>query len=363
MTSTALLVVDSLQELVFEGPLPIEPQNGAIALPPEEMRKNLLKWEAEFVDAQAEATIKAVRADWQIYVGWCGRAGRPGLPVSTEDLLEFLKDMVVIGRKRSTINRYLYSIREVNKAAGAPDPTGHKSWKNKWKALVKRLANAKRNAPRQAQPLKQRHVVEVLKQLGDTPRDLRDAALISLASDTLCRESELAAVSLDMFELDDEGVWTLKLGIIKNDQEGLGSSRFVSPATKARIDRWCSTAKITSGYVFLPLGGRPKKAPENPEAPPPSHLRPREVATILRRRAQQAGIKHAERISGHSARVGSTIDMLEGGFSTKEAQYAGGWQTERMVMQYGKQARAGRNAMAQLRARQQGGEAQGVDGE
>jgi len=350
---TALLVVDSLQDLVasVEGDLEAAPVIKR-APSPEEMRDKLRTWEAKFVRAQAKATVKAVRADWQVFHGWCERAGACPLPVATEQLLRFLTDMVVAGRKRATLNRYVYTVREIHKAAGAPDPTLHESWALDWKDLVNRLTEANRNAPRQAQPLKQRHVAAILDHLGDTPRDLRNAALIALASDTLCRESELAAVTLEMLEQSDDGPWTLALGKIKNDPEGLGSYRFVSDDTKARIDRWCAAADITAGYLFLPLGGRPKAPVAKDAKPPPPHLRPPEVARILRTSAAAAGIKNARRVSGHSTRVGSTIDLLEAGFSTRDTQYAGGWKTERMVMQYGKQARAGRNAMAQLRSRQ-----------
>jgi len=359
MAETALLIVDSLQDLVEAGEIETEELPSRKRPPsPTKMRAKLRRWERKFARAQAEATVKAVRADWQVYIGWCERARVCPLPASTDNLLQFLTDMVVIGRKRGTINRYLYTVRLIHKVAGAHDPTLHEDWELDWKGLVRRLAEVRRNAPRQAAPLKQQHVATILDALGDTPHDLRDAALISLASDTLCRESELASVTLDLFERDEQGSWTLALGKIKNDQEGIGSYRYVSDKSKTLIDRWCAVANIKDGYVFLPLGGRPKLRSNDPDVPPPPpHLRPREVANIIRRRARQAGLDHAERVSGHSTRVGSTIDMLEGGFSTREAQYAGGWQTERMVLQYGKQARAGRNAMAQLRARQQSGKA------
>lgn len=156
----------------------------------------------------------------------------------------------------------------------------------------------------------------------------------------------------------DRNGWTLDLGRTKNDPDGIGSSRFVSNATKAAIDAWCQIQLITNGPIFLPIGGRPKRLSvehkKNPTmtAAPPPQLSADQISRILRRHAQRAGIDNAARITGHSARVGSAVDLIENGHSVTAAAFAGGWKSERIVLHYAKRARAGVNAMAELRAKQ-----------
>lgn len=342
-TRAALLVADS-----FVGAEGLESYAQA-PIEPDELRRRLKTWEGRFRRAQSEATVKAVRSDWQVFFGWCENAGARPVPLALVDLVRFLSDMVVMGRRRATVDRYLYTIGLVHEAVGAASPVRDPDWPLEWKAIVRRLAELKRNAPRQAAPLRSDDVDTILASLGDTKRELRDAALIAFASDTLCREAEIAAACReDVVRTDDGKAWTYFLGRSKNDPEALGAYRFVSDATKARLDRWCEAAGIATGPMFLPLGGRRKARAEER----PVHLEPAEVGRILRRRAACAGIVPANgAVSGHSTRVGSAVELIENDASLLDVMYAGGWKSTRQPLKYGKKALAGRNAMAALRAR------------
>jgi len=174
--------------------------------------------------------------------------------------------------------------------------------------------------------------------------------MLSLASDTLVRESELVAVKVEHLEQDPEsGHWNLRLPHSKVDQEGKGTDRrYVSADTLARIRAWQAAADITTGFLFLPIGGRPKTTPDDMTQRRP-HLEAPEVARIFRRRARAAGVFNAERITGHSTRVGSANDLARDGATVLQIQHAGGWKGERQVIHYTEQSMAGRGAMARLR--------------
>jgi hypothetical protein len=92
---------------------------------------------------------------------------------------------VVRGRKRSTLERYVYTIRLVYTAAGLPVPT---------QALARRRTADGRpdndNASRQAGELGAVDIDLVLASLGTAPRDQRDAALLCLASDVNTLEDD-----------------------------------------------------------------------------------------------------------------------------------------------------------------------------
>lgn len=371
MPDVDLLVADSLIGVDWSD-APIEVRQATrFDVSTDELRKRIRRWETKFAAGNASATVKAVRSDWQTFFAWCDRTGVRAVPVSGPDLMRFLNDQVTLGRRFSTITRYVYSVRAVHTGAKAPDPTQHEDWAQDWKVLKVRLRKAKKLAPRQTEPLSSDDVQAVLGVIEESPgdtrarrrskeegrRDLRDAALLRLASDTLCRESELAVVQIEDFERKGDGSgWTLFVGRSKTDQDGVGAYRFVSNETHNAISEWCAKSGIEGGYVFLPIGGRPKRAPTNQGAggaeieQPAPHITPDQIARIMRRRALRADINR--RITGHSARVGSAIDLIEAGFSMSDAAFAGGWESERMVRHYAKKAKAGSNAMAKLRGKQ-----------
>ncbi len=340
-----MLVSDALSQALVrptDQPFP----SAAPVLTAEQIKSNLLEWDAKYTAAKSDATLKAVRADWQVFTSWCERNQAWALPVESKHLLRFLMDQVVLGKKRSTIGRYINTIRLVHRGAQLADPTAYPLWKLEWEGVVKALARNRANAARQAVPMRSSHVSQLLASLGESLMDLRDAALISLASDTLCREAELARLTLEDLKPSGNG-WSVDLRFSKTDQEGIGTTRYCSPDTKKRIDAWCAAAGIESGYLFLPVGRS-----STFQLPPPDARKPLgaiQVARIFRRRAVRAGVPDGHQFTGHSARVGSAIELLEAGFSVTDVQYAGGWNDPDQVLHYGKTALAGQNAMAKLR--------------
>jgi len=155
-------------------------------------------------------------------------------------------------------------------------------------------------------------IATILATLGDSPRDLRNAALLSMASDTLCRESELVAIEVAHLHLNcRRNTWSLHVPYSKTNQDGESPDhRFVSHEAIARVSAWQAAAGITEGPLFRPVGGRPKLTGDAFPA-----LLPQEVARIFRRRAHAAGLEGAAGISGHSARIGSANDLAESGAS------------------------------------------------
>lgn len=142
------------------------------------------------------ATIAAVRADWQQYVTWCERTRQAPLPADVDQLAAFAMDAVARGRKRSTLKRCIFTVGLIHTAAGLPNPVQAARWKSKWAALGQVLARRitpdgrldNGNASRQAGELAATDIDSILATLGSAPRDLRDAALLCLASDTLLAE-------------------------------------------------------------------------------------------------------------------------------------------------------------------------------
>ncbi|QRD62616.1 tyrosine-type recombinase/integrase (plasmid) [Xanthomonas citri pv. citri] len=341
--SPSPLVVDNLAPALLQAPAtPLRAEMGAMP-EADALKRRLLTWEADFVEAKAEATVRAVRADWGVIAQWCERAKRTLLPLATDDLVLFLTDMMKLGKKRSTLTRYVSTITLIHGAAGLPSPTFHPRWPLRWNGLCRKLVKAGKSVPKQAEPLRRNDIESILANLGESALDLRDAALLSLAANTLCRESELVALRLgDIQHTHDRSGWLVEVRESKTDQDGEGDYRFCSLQTKARLDAWCHRAEIVhpEAFLFVPVG--PNAAGPIRDRP----LQPAQVARILARRARQAGLEVS--FTGHSARVGSAIALSEDGASTEEIMRSGGWNSIRMVQRYTKKTRAGRNAMATM---------------
>jgi integrase len=109
----------------------------------------------------------------------------------------FLLAMIDKGRKRSTVDRYLYTVGVVHVAAGLPSPSKDPDWPVKWKKLIRSLKSTGGHTRKQAGELDMAGIEAILTTLGDSPRDRRDAALLSLASDSSCRESELVEIRVE----------------------------------------------------------------------------------------------------------------------------------------------------------------------
>ncbi len=348
-TTLPLRVVDALQELTSVPAIApeIHAPRPAMAASVEAVLERLATWSTDFAAGSAPATVKAVRSDWSQYVAWCEASNATPLPASVAQLEMFLSAMIGKGRKRATVDRYLYTVGLVHVAAGLPSPSKDPDWPVKWKRLIRRLKTSGGHARKQAGELDSAGIETILATLGDSLRDLRDAALLSMASDTLCRESELVAIRVEHLHHNRRrNTWSLHVPFSKTNQDGAAPDyRFVSAETIARVRAWQAAAGISEGPLFRSTAGRPKVT-----AAPDEALLPQEVARIFRRRAKAAGLENAGTISGHSTRIGSANDLAEHGATGTQIQQAGGWKTDRMVTYYTRRSMAGANAMAELRS-------------
>lgn len=348
-TTLPLRVVDALQDLTAVPAIApeIHAPRPALAASVEAVLERLATWSADFAAGSAPATVKAVRSDWGQYLAWCEASKATPLPASIDQLETFLSAMIDKGRKRATVDRHLYTVGLVHVAAGLPSPSKDPDWPVKWKKLIRRLKGAGGHARKQAGELDMAGVETILATLGDTSRDLRDAALLSIASDTLCRESELVAIRVEHLHHNRRrNTWSLHVPFSKTNQDGATPDyRFVSLETIARVRAWQAAAGIHEGALFRSTAGRPKTNGGAADA-----LLPQEVARIFRRRAKAAGLEHAGTISGHSTRIGSANDLAEHGATGVQIQQAGGWKTDRMVTYYTRRSQAGASAMATLRS-------------
>lgn len=287
--------------------------------------------------AYAPNTLRGWRADWRGWTGYCARVHVPPLPVTLPTLRSFLLERIASGRKRATLDRLLSTLAIVHRLVGLPSPMESMEFKLMWRGLRREHLTARQ---RQAKGLTMADLQAILATLDpEVPRDVRDAAMLCTAFETMFRRSELVGLQVRDLTVESDGSGRLFLAHSKTDQEGAGVLQYVTPSTVELLQSWMVMAHISDGPLFR-SGAHNRAIFEKP-------LSDRDVARIFKSRARAAGLD-AERVSGHSTRVGATQDLMANNYSAAEIMRQGRWKSERMIVRYSESLNAGRSAMARM---------------
>jgi len=287
--------------------------------------------------AYAPNTLRGWRADWRGWTDYCGRIGTVPLPVTLPTLRSYLVERIADGRKRATLERLLSTLTIVHRLVGMPSPIDSMEFKLMWRAMRREHLTARQ---RQAKGLTMADLQTILATLNpDEPRDVRDAALLCTAFETMFRRSELIGLQVQDLSVEADGSGRMFLAHSKTDQEGVGVLQYVTPSTVDLLRSWMKMANITQGPLFRSCAHN-RESFEKP-------LSDRDVARIFKSRALAAGLD-AEHVSGHSTRVGATQDLMANNYSAAEIMRQGRWKSERMIIRYSESLNAGRSAMARM---------------
>lgn len=195
---------------------------------------------------------------------------------------------------------------------------------------------------------------------GGRYRGLRDGALILMMSDGLLRISEVAALRVADFVIDQsDGSGRLTIRKSKTDQTGRGRVLFIGPPTASAVQKL-----LAAGDDVLGQRGEARLAADMPIISkttrtgelvvPPKPVSPTSIARIVKDAAKAAGV-NMQRVRGHSLRVGAAVSLASAGASLAELQTAGRWQSPAMPGHYAAGVAAGAGAVARLKYRKSGG--------
>ncbi len=212
----------------------------------------------------------------------------------------------------------------------APDPTKSEDVK-----AARRLISRGRGNASQRAPLHWKDVQAALGALGNSPRDLRAKAMISVAYSTMARRAELVGIRVEDITpgLDGDGTVTLRT------KGGAIQERYLAREARTALEEWRRAMKIKKGPVFLAItrdGSIGSKA-----------ITSAEVARTFKRIAKLIGLdaEAAGNISGHSTRIGAAQDLTTAGAALPEIMAAGGWRSPGMPARYARKLDARRGAM------------------
>lgn len=290
--------------------------------------------------AYAPATLATYQHGIRRYIRWCDETGTPyAVPIDPRTLARFVDDMR--GQlSPASISNYLSAIARMHGDLDLPSPTAAgvvtlamRRFRREWAATPQK----KRRGRGQAKPMQRATIDKALADMGDSLLDLRDAAIIALAYDSLCRASELVAFDVADLEADEsDGSGVILIRRSKTDQDGQGLHRYVSADTMARLSAWISTARLDpDNPLFVPMSRKGQG----------ERLSPRDVSRIYKGRVGVA-------FSAHSTRVGGAVDQLGAGIASGQIAQSGGWKGEQMVTRYTKRLAVKQSGAAILAQKQ-----------
>jgi integrase len=316
----------------------------------------------EFEDSERDGvknTWKTIVSNWRIFFEWCNSNNHNALPASVPTFMAFLNDKAP-QYKANSLHIYRWAVNTIHSAAGLPSPTVAAVVKKRVKSIKESKARNAETAA-QAPAFKWVHLEALIALWGSSARliELRDLAIITVAYETLLRESELARIAFEHIEHTEDGRAVLTIPFTKTNQSGEVDVTMLSNEAVGIIDRYVRMAGLDeAGLLFRQIyksGSVTVKNAASAALKEPKPLSGYAIDKIFAKAyaALKAHdytlVRKTNSWSGHSARVGACQDLLAAGYSALEVQQSGRWSSIDMVYRYGRSILAKEGAMARAR--------------
>jgi site-specific recombinase XerD len=293
--------------------------------------KSKLEFLLALIDgAYAPNTIRAFRADFEEFITFCEACGECALPASAQTVSRFVEVVTKKGLASATIRRKLVSIGSVHRLCEMPDPTKAGCVTLSVRKMHRQLGRANQ----QAQPIN-KDILE--KMLTACVRDdrrsqllgMRNRVLLLMAYDTMARRSELVSLRFEDVDSDPHSELSscgIYLRRSKVDQEAKGRWLPITQTTLEAIQAWSEAIGDDRGAILRSIRGKTIS----------KNLGSGQVGRILKSLAKHAHLPAglAQRISGHSLRVGAAQDWTIRGLSLPQLMVMGGWEKPDTVIRY-----------------------------
>jgi integrase len=287
------------------------------------------EYQARSEAAFAPTTKRVLRQVVASFQAWCREQGLSGAPPIPPSVVAAYVDSLAGRIRASTIETRLWAIAEMHKSRFLPSPCQHELVK----LAVKAVKRQHGSATRQAVPLGKREIRRALQRLGNSRRDIRDRALLLVASDTWCRSAEVVAFRVRDVLPQADGSGLLFIARSKTDPDGRGAYAYLSPSGLAAVRQWVEVAGLAGDDpLFMSSLARDPKRP----------LDPATVSRIFKARTGRRDV------SAHSTRVGGVHDALQLGCDLASIMIAGRWTSAEMPAQYGRMILPALGAAAQV---------------
>ena len=279
-------------------------------------------------------TRRAYASQWKLWLDHCAATGVSPFPATAEAVANWIalranegdrggKRMKLDGKGHalSTLRNAVAAIKSVHAAKGAHFDTTAPAIT----MVLKGVRRVKAEVQAQAAPMRASLILDVLKGMGGTPLELRDACLLALGYAFARRRSELVGLDLDQvghgdgFLTIDERLLTVVLvrhKTVTDEPLKLIVPRTGNEALVSAVERWLAVAQVRPGQAILrnvSRWGTVGRERLNDESV--SRIIKKRIAEYFARQgdtAAEARLK-ADRFSGHSLRVGAAVTGFENG--------------------------------------------------
>ena len=284
--------------------------------------------------AYAPSTLRGYRNDYGQFATFCKERGEsplPAAPATVVEFLEFRAEMV----KLSTVEHGFTSISALHRLSGLDDPTKSPLVQICLRKLRRKLVRAQAQAFGITAGLRDAMIASC----SAGPVGRRDAALIHLAYDSMCRASELLALTWQDFTISADGRGSVIIRRSKTDQEGRGRRAMLTPACTKRLLKWRTALWRTESRLGVSADAFERSfmlRNISRHGHIGKSLSAMSLNRILKDRAWRTGQPKSQidRISGHSTRVGSAQDLVKCGATLPQIMLAGGWKSAGTVARY-----------------------------
>jgi len=269
--------------------------------------------------AYSAKTLSGYRNDLQQFSRWCEEQQSDCLPAKPETVAAFV-DAQARSLCIATIKRRVEAIKFAHAMCDLPSPAFH----SEVKLALRRAARMRSARPEQSLGLTRELLGKLLVACPDTLAGKRDAALLSIGYDTLCRSWELTHLRVENLSED-------RLSILiprsKSDQFGHGRLAYLSPGARQYLSDWLAESRLVDGPLFQGL---------HTNRPSGRALNTSSVRRIIKRLAEKADLDAHEvsGLSGHSMRIGAAQDMMVAGLDHLAIMQAGGWKSINVLARY-----------------------------
>ena len=296
--------------------------------------------DAAALRASKTNTKRGYEGNWGRFAAWCEEQGYQSLPAASNVLSTYLFFLSEKGLALSTIRSYKAAVVDKHMSAGLPHPANNKEVA----AAMKDMDTSLGGEQKQAMPLTEaafaaiRRTAAIPRRRPDGSREklddalergAQDIAIISVMRDAQLRRAEAAALVWSDVRPQPDGTGQVYIRQSKTDQLAKGAIKHLDLQAMIDLERIRPRFHEKSDSVF--------------------RLQAVRISERIDAAAQAAGL--GDGFTGHSPRVGMTIDLSEDGAGLPDLQEAGRWKSTDMPAKYLRGTQANNNAVARMYAR------------
>ena len=292
---------------------------------------------AELIEKSfAENTKRNRRQALKQFDGWLN-----GRPISDGLLAAYITHLFDIGRAPGTISivvsavKWLLKHRNNGTSVDLPITSATLSG-------IRREGRGRGRGQRNGLTWREVEKICAVQEADGTLRGLRNSAILRVMSDALLRISEVTELRID--DLEDN---TLRIRFSKTDQEGQGEHLYLCEDTRQIVQEWLERSGLTEGCLFRRMTARGDNLYRDKNTGEPCALTHDGVRRIIKSCAARVGL--VDKVSGHSARIGSAVSLAQAGASLVDIQTAGRWKDPGMPAHYARAQFAERGAIARFK--------------